>query len=112
MHAYVEMITIWYDIYLWQNCFFSLQFYKDTQQPIPYYKLIIDPDNMMNTFDNAFQLSFLFRDANIGFIKGSDGLPAIYPVFAENKAPPSAESKQFIATLDFELLEVRLLTYQ
>lgn len=66
---------------------------------------------MMNTFDNAFQLSFLFRDANIGFIKGKDGLPAIYPMTAENKAPPSAESKQFIATLDFKLLEVRVSTH-
>lgn len=68
---------------------------------------------MMNTFDNAFQLSFLFRDGKIGFLSGKDGLPAIYPVTAENMVPKTAENKQFIATLDSKLLMVRfIISYQ
>lgn len=72
---------------------------------MPYYEVVIDPENLMNTFDNSFSISFLFRDTRIGFTKGDDGEPAIFPVTKDYKTPLT-ENKQFIATLDMELIEV------
>lgn len=59
----------------------------------------------MYTFDNAFSISFMFRDSKVGFTTGEDGLAAIYPVTPANK-PANTENKQFLATLDYDLLEV------
>lgn len=36
--------------------------YERTKAPVPYYELILDPDNYMATVDNAFQIAFLARD--------------------------------------------------
>lgn len=37
-----------------------------TKQPIPFYDLIMDPDDYMTTIDNAFQIAFLARDGELG----------------------------------------------
>lgn len=60
---------------------------------------------MMHTFENAFAISFLFRDAKIGFTSGDDNLPAIFPM-GTAKQPENAQHKQFIATFNYELFEV------
>ncbi|XP_030372082.1 non-structural maintenance of chromosomes element 4 homolog A [Scaptodrosophila lebanonensis] len=46
-------------------------------QPIPFFKLIIDPDNFMNTVHNALNVSFLVRENVISISKGVDGLPQV-----------------------------------
>lgn len=48
----------------------------------------------------------MFRDSKVGFTTGDDGQAAIYPVTPENK-PANTANKQFLVTLDHDLLEVR-----
>lgn len=88
---------------------FHLQFYeKNNNEPIPYYRLIIDPDNMMNTFDNAFQLSFLFRDGSIGFEYDKHQMPAIRTVSDDRQKKQSNENKQFLAKLNSKIISVSM----
>lgn len=73
--------------------------------PIPYYEVVIDPTNMMNTFDNLLSLSFMFRDSIIGFKRDENNQPAIYPVKG-NRTDRAHENKQFIVSLDNKLILV------
>lgn len=61
---------------------------------------------MMYTFDNCFQLSFLFRDGHIAFLKGDDGYPAIIPLDETNKPPKPSENKTFVPRLDMQIINV------
>lgn len=81
---------------------------KNNQKAIPYYHLIIDPDNMMNTFDNAFQISFLFRDGSLSFEDDDKGLPAIRPILPNNRPPKPDETTQFLATLNHQIIHVSI----
>lgn len=42
-----------------------VKIFEQRQKPIPYFELIIDPEDFMNTVDNAFQISFLIRDGRV-----------------------------------------------
>lgn len=81
---------------------------KNKRKPIPYYELVIDPRDMMNTFDNAFQLSFLFRDGYIGFEYDEHKMPAIRSIDDDKQKKQSGENKQFIAKLDAKIISVSI----
>lgn len=49
------------------------------QKPIPYYELIIDPEDFMNTVDNAFQISFLIRDGRVALVSDENHEPILRP---------------------------------
>lgn len=63
---------------------------------------------MMYTFDNSFQVSFLFRDGFVSFEKGDDGYPAIRPVARINReeVDPDKETVSFATTLNNEIIQV------
>lgn len=61
---------------------------------------------MMYTFDNTFQVSFLFRDGCIAFVKNDEGLPAIKPVDATKKPPKPTEMTSFTSSLSHDLIQV------
>lgn len=83
---------------------------KNGGKPIPYYQLIIDPSNMMFTFDNSFQISFLFRDGMIGFLKDDEGLPAIKPI-GDPKPPKPSETTSFTSTLNHRIIQKYIKKY-
>lgn len=56
-----------------------LKIYEQRRNPIPYYELIIDPENFMNTVDNAFQISFLIRDGRVALLNDANSEPIIRP---------------------------------
>lgn len=84
---------------------------KNNQEPIPYYQLIIDPDNVMNTFDNGFQLSFLFRDGIIGFEYDKHQMPAIRWISDNKQKKQTAENKQFIVKLNSKIINVSIYLF-
>lgn len=61
---------------------------------------------MMYTFDNTFQVSFLFRDGMIAFVKDDDGLPAIKPISDNAKLKKPNEMTSFTSSLDNALIQV------
>ncbi|KAI9579586.1 EP300-interacting inhibitor of differentiation 3-like [Glossina fuscipes] len=81
------------DLYKANNC-----------RPIPFYKLIIDPENFMNTVENAFQISFLARDGNIAIERGEDSYPQIR-VANSDEVKSKMETTQAICSLNVELCE-------
>lgn len=54
-------------------------FQKRGEKPIPYFELICDPEDFMNTVDNAFQISFLIRDGRVALITDRNHEPMIRP---------------------------------
>jgi non-structural maintenance of chromosomes element 4 len=75
------------------------------QQPIYYYELITDPDDFMNTVDNAFQLSFLVRDGNIGLSLDEENCPIVRPITKNRQSQKATDSStvQAIVSLDPKL---------
>lgn len=63
---------------------------------------------MMYTFDNTFQISFLFRDGCIAFVKDKEGLPAIKPLEDASKPPKPSEMTSFTSTLSQDLIQVAI----
>lgn len=62
---------------------------------------------MMYTFDNTFQVSFLFRDGLIAFVKDDEGLPAIKPIDKNEKLPKPTEMTSFTSSLSHDVIQVR-----
>lgn len=62
----------------------------------------------MYTFDNAFQLSFLFRDGRLAIESGDDGMPYVRPVLSKGRDVQNKENVQFAVTLDYDKLQVKL----
>lgn len=56
-----------------------LKIYEQRRKPIPYFELIIDPEDFMNTVDNAFQISFLIRDGRVALLNDPNHDPIIRP---------------------------------
>lgn len=94
---------------MFNDCHLFKVYQKNGKTPIPYFQLVIDPTNMMYTFDNTFQVSFLFRDGMIAFVKGDEGLPAIKPMSENAKLKKPSENTSFVSTLDHKLIQVRLI---
>ncbi|KAH8248524.1 hypothetical protein KR032_000325, partial [Drosophila birchii] len=80
-------------------------FYREGgNQPIPYYKLICNPNNFMETVQNALQVSFLVKENLITIINGSDdGLPVVSLV--ANPEALNNEPSQAICSLDVSFCE-------
>ncbi|XP_032595102.1 non-structural maintenance of chromosome element 4 isoform X1 [Drosophila grimshawi] len=71
-------------------------------QPIPYFKLICNPNNFMDSVQNALIISFLNKENLLTLEKGEDGLPQV----RLNSNPQDSsenESYQAISTLDVDL---------
>lgn len=87
---------------------FFLQLLKDNDnEPIPYYKLICDPESFQYTIDNLFQLSFLFRDGFISLDYGDDELPMVTLVTdLQKKNKNSTGNHQFVSSMDPSLWQV------
>lgn len=62
---------------------------------------------MMHTFDNAFQMSFLFRDGRLSFEQDADRMPHVRPVMKSNRPIQNSENAQFAITLDYGKLQVK-----
>lgn len=65
---------------------------------------------MMYTFDNTFQVSFLFRDGLIAFDKDDEGLPVIFPIDPNEKRAKPAEMTSFTSSLSHDLIQVRIIS--
>lgn len=74
-------------------------------QPIPYYKLICNPHDFMETVQNAMIVSFLLKENLISLATGEDGLPQI-TVNTGQVESSLEDSNQSICGLDVELCEV------
>lgn len=74
-------------------------------QPIPYYKLICNPHDFMESVQNAMIISFLLKENLISLATGEDGLPQI-TVNTSQVESSSEDSNQSICGLDVELCEV------
>lgn len=82
---------------------------ENNNKPIPYYKLIIDPNDFMNTVENAFQLSFLLRDNLIAIESNSmdKNLPYVRPLTkTERQLGEKAETTQAISTITPQMCQV------
>ncbi|XP_016928743.2 uncharacterized protein Nse4 [Drosophila suzukii] len=80
------------------------QIYREGgHQPIPYFKLICNPNNFMDTVQNALQLSFLVKENIISIENGDDGLPLVRVVNSKNA--DGNESAQAICSIDVSFCE-------
>ncbi|XP_013109948.1 EP300-interacting inhibitor of differentiation 3 [Stomoxys calcitrans] len=77
-------------------------FRANNRQPIPYYQLIIDPHNFMNTVENAFQMAFLARDGNIAIESGIDGNPQVR-LASKDEIEMHPDTSQSICSLNMDL---------
>ncbi|XP_075158561.1 SMC5-SMC6 complex kleisin component Non-SMC element 1 [Haematobia irritans] len=79
-------------------------FRANNKKPIPYYKLIIDPQNFMNTVENAFQMAFLARDGNIAIERSSNGLPLVR-LASKDEIDLHPDTSQSICSLNMDLCQ-------
>lgn len=84
----------------------DFQIYRRNKAPIPYYQLIIDPNSMMRTFDNSFQLSFMYRDGWIQMSQDAGGMPTVKPLVESARPPKPAENVSFTSKLDHRIIQV------
>ncbi|KAH8281804.1 hypothetical protein KR054_003089, partial [Drosophila jambulina] len=74
-------------------------------QPIPYFKLICNPNNFMETVQNALQVSFLVKENMISIENGrDDGLPLVN-IVSNPKGLADVEAAQAICSLDVAYCE-------
>ncbi|KAH8402541.1 hypothetical protein KR222_008594, partial [Zaprionus bogoriensis] len=73
-------------------------------QPIPYYKLICNPHDFMESVQNALIVSFLVKENLISLENGADNLPQI-TVNTSQVDTSLGESNQLLCRLDVELCE-------
>lgn len=82
-------------------------FRSNGRQPIPYYKLIIDPNDFMNTVENAFQMAFLARDGNIAIECDDIGYPHVR-LASKDEIDVHQDTSQSICSLSMDLCAVSL----
>ncbi|XP_068150613.1 uncharacterized protein Nse4 [Drosophila tropicalis] len=75
-------------------------FRSGNNQPIPYYKLICNPNNFMETVQNGLQVSFLIKENMIALSNDDDGYPQVHVVANERSELLQAEAQQAICQLD------------
>ncbi|KAL9880026.1 non-structural maintenance of chromosomes element 4 homolog A-like isoform X1 [Glossina fuscipes] len=85
-------------------------FKANNYEPIPFYKLIIDPNNFMNTVENAFQMSFLVRDGNIAIERGEDLYPQVR-IARMSEMESITDTTQAICSLSIEFCEDMIRLY-
>ncbi|XP_073833560.1 EP300-interacting inhibitor of differentiation 3-like [Musca autumnalis] len=86
-------------------------FRANRRQPIPYYKLIIDPHDFMNTVENAFQMAFLARDGNIAIECAADGLPHVR-LATKDEIEAQPDTSQSICSLNMDLVKRMIDIYK
>ncbi|XP_062537076.1 EP300-interacting inhibitor of differentiation 3 isoform X2 [Armigeres subalbatus] len=76
--------------------------FEQRRKPIPYYELIIDPEDFMNTVDNAFQISFLIRDGRVALEDDENDEPVLRPTTQQEneQAQRQTETTQAILGLN------------
>lgn len=91
-----------------------LEAFKKTQRPLPYYPVVIDPFNFMNTVDNVFQIAFLVKDGSVSLEVGAEGMPAVRPIGREEKERnrDSQLKKQTITTISPAFCQTMVDKYQ
>ncbi|XP_055373416.1 non-structural maintenance of chromosomes element 4 homolog A [Condylostylus longicornis] len=90
-----------------------LEIYSNNKsQPIPYYKLVIDPHNFMNTVHNAFRVAFLARDKSVKIWKEDDGFPYLQPLNKAEKSSASNDTIQAICTLNLNIVDEMIQKYK
>ncbi|XP_017042916.1 non-structural maintenance of chromosome element 4 [Drosophila ficusphila] len=86
------------------------QIYREGgNEPIPYFKLICNPNNFMDTVQNALQLSFLAKEKYIAIENGDDGLPLVNVV--NSKSSEDNEPAQAICSIDVSFCEKMVKHY-
>ncbi|EDX04550.1 GD23706 [Drosophila simulans] len=86
------------------------QIYREgNQEPIPYFKLICNPNNFMDTVQNALQLSFLVKENYISIENGEDGLPLVRVV--NSKSVEGNAPAQAICSIDVSFCEKMVKHY-
>lgn len=81
---------------------------QNNNDPLPYYKLIVDPENFMRTVQNAFKVSFLLRDGAIVIEEDEFGYPTVRPTGDLDKNETYEDrSHQMVSNLTTELCEVK-----
>ncbi|XP_037035960.1 non-structural maintenance of chromosomes element 4 homolog A-like isoform X1 [Bradysia coprophila] len=90
-----------------------IQLYEtNNNEPLKYYKLIIDPSNFMRTIQNAFQVSFLLRDGLVAIGGDADGYPTVRPVSeSDRKKDAQNGSYQMICNLSTTLCDEMIKRY-
>jgi DNA-binding transcriptional regulator YhcF (GntR family) len=78
---------------------------------VPYYKLIIDPNNFMNTIHNAFQISFLFRDGVIALEEDEFGYPTVRIITESDKETFDDRTHQMVSNLTTKLVDEMIQRY-
>lgn len=75
---------------------------RERRQPIPYYELILDPDDYMTTVDNAFQVAFLARDGVLTVKPNEDNILCVSVVDEREKIATKKMTNTFqaVATVD------------
>lgn len=87
-------------------------FKNNNNEPIPFYRAIIDPTSFMNSVDNCFQMAFLFRDGHLFLDIDSDGLPIIKPVTkSERDSDRYKNIQQLISSLNPSLCNQMIERY-
>ncbi|KAJ6635564.1 Non-structural maintenance of chromosomes element 4 like A [Pseudolycoriella hygida] len=77
---------------------------ENNEEPLPYYKLIIDPQNFMRTVQNAFKISFLFGDDAIVIEEDESGYPTVRPAKQGEVGANFGEgTRQLISNLNIKL---------
>lgn len=87
--------------------------FKDNgNQAIPFYEVVIDPHNFMNTVDNCFQIAFLFRDGHLFLDMDDEGLPLVLPVTKKDKdSNQYQQTQQLICTVNPRLCSEMIKKY-
>ncbi|KAI8127788.1 Non-structural maintenance of chromosomes element 4 like protein A [Lucilia cuprina] len=88
----------------------SDKFRENNREPIPYYRLIIDPHNFMNTVENAFQIAFLARDGNVAIEAGEDGYPQVR-LAPKDEIQRHTDTLQAICSLNMQLCKEMIEIY-
>lgn len=87
-------------------------FVDNNRIPLPYYKLIIEPNNFMKTVDNAFKVAFLARDKFVAIEMNDDNVPYIKPLTKQNSPDSANETTQTISSLNLKIYRDMIEKYQ
>ncbi|CAG9789695.1 unnamed protein product [Diatraea saccharalis] len=87
---------------------FILKNYRNSERPLSYFHLVLDPDSFARTVENIYHLSFLVRDGMLAVQLDEEyGLPFVTPVAASGSGGGDInEENQFIVSIDMERWQV------
>ncbi|XP_055912965.1 EP300-interacting inhibitor of differentiation 3 [Eupeodes corollae] len=85
-------------------------FEENNRDPVPFYKLVIDPNNFMNTVENIFQVSFLARDGIVAIETGDDNLPHVR-VTIKNEKDLVQHTSQSVCSVNLQLCKEMITFY-